>query len=163
MIEVNPIDIGYDICKTVSEGHRGYEVTTLPVNGVTMMEADGFTDIRAIYYTVGIDVMSVADGTLDTPLEGVALDGTPAALTQDDICGDGPGGMGAYDNQVCTVARTHETAADDIEKPCRVMSHELYGTLNGKPPLVDEFEHGDERELHHRHSTGSPSAATLFL
>ena len=109
-----------------------------------MVEQEEFADIRAVDRTVGIDSMAVAESTLDAPLVGVSLDGTPTALAEDCLRRHRPRTMGTHDDEIGTIAWTQESALADAKETGWIMSHQFNESLYTEYPLVDELEHGDE-------------------
>ena len=71
--------------------------------------------------------------------------------------------MRPNDNKVYTIARTKESTMFYTKKAGRLMTHQLNHPLNGQHTRINQFQHGDQRELNHRHSTGSFGTSTLFL
>ena len=128
-----------------------------------MSEGDGLAKMRGINYAVGIDAMAVAEGSLHTPLVLMAFYRTPAALALDNVRGDSPGRMGADHDEVGAIALADKATTLDAKEAGGIVAHQVYQPLQLQYTLVDQFEHRHQRELNHRHTTGSLCTSALFL
>jgi hypothetical protein len=117
-----------------------------------MRESDGLAKDIGRNVTIGINRLTIAQGTFYAPLILVSLNWAPATFAENDIIGNCPRTLGAYNSDVGSIAWPQEATLLDAKQTSRIMAHQLNQSLNGKHALVNEFEHGNQRELHHRHS-----------
>lgn len=116
------------------------------------VEAQCLAPIAFVDFAAVVNGMSVDEGALHVPVEGVSLQRTPAALALDEALLQRPGGVGAHQHEVGLPAFADEAAfADAIEQGGGV-AHLLHNLLYRKDAFIYQLEHAHERELHHRHA-----------
>lgn len=111
-----------------------------------LASAAGIKDPLIIYK------VSVAEGLLHAPLILMSLHRAPLALALYHLLGNQPRRMGTNHHDVGMIAWAQIASLSDLEQLGRLMSHELYQSLDAEHTLVYQFQHSYERELHHRHS-----------
>ena len=110
-----------------------------------------------------VQVMTVAEGVLYLPVVGMSEHRTPLALALDDLFRDGPGGIRTHNNDVGLIPFPDEPAFADLKQLRRMMAHQLYQSFNRQDTCVHQFQHGDQRELYHRHARCGLGCPTLLV
>lgn len=97
-------------------------------------------------------VAAVAEGMFHLPPERMSRKRTPAAFALDNVVGDCPRIALAHYCEVGLIAFAYESASVDVEKQSRTVAHQFGNTFYGEHSFVYQFEHGQQRELYHRHA-----------
>jgi hypothetical protein len=74
------------------------------------------THIIAIYHTIIINKVTVAQGLLNAPAEGMAFQRTPSAFAQYHVLRKRPRGVGTHNDKIGLVARTDEASVAHFEE-----------------------------------------------
>ena len=117
-----------------------------------LSELQGLALAQCVEGAVIEDDAAIADGVGDAPVQQVAIKWAPATLALNE------GGChtirfhGADDSDVGLVARTQETSISNAEQLGWLVAHQVDDAFERDNALVDEAEHGGQRELHHRHA-----------
>jgi hypothetical protein len=133
------------------------------VIGDKLSESDGLADIGGIYPTLLIDGMPVAKRTLHPPEIHVALHGTPTTAALDTVFRHNPASIRTDNHYIRLITLSDEPTLAHFEETGRIMAHQFNQAFKRKHPLIHKLKHRDERELNHRHSTGSTGTASFFL
>ena len=128
-----------------------------------LSEGDGLANVGGVYPTLFIDGMTIAESSFDAPKIHVTFHRAPTTTALDEVVCHRPARVGTYHHDISLITLTEEATLAHLEKTGRVMTHQFDKTLEREYTLIHKFEHRDERELDHRHTTGSTGTATLLL
>ena len=98
------------------------------------------------------DDAAIADGVGDAPMQQVAIERTPTTLALNEGGRHAIRFHGSDDSDVGLVAWTQETSLSYAEQLGWLVAHQVDDAFERDYALVDEAEHGGQRELHHRHA-----------
>ena len=117
-----------------------------------MIKTDFFSNNMSIHLSVGIDRVTITQGTLYLPIEGMVLHRTPLTLALDEVFRNCPRRLRTNDGDISTIAFTQESTLTDTKQSGRIVTHQLYQPLYRQHAGIHQFQHGDQRELNHWHS-----------
>ena len=117
-----------------------------------LSELQGLALARCVEGAVIEDDAAIADGVANTPMQQVAIERTPATLALNEGGRHAIRFHGADDSDVGLVARTQETSLSYAEQLGWLVAHEVDDAFERDNALIDETEHGGQRELHHGHA-----------
>ena len=115
-------------------------------------EIQFLTTIFGIEGSLIIYKVTVAEGLLHLPLVFVSLHRAPLALALYNLLGYLPWRLWFNDDDISLISLAKEASLTYLEELGRLMSHQFYHPFDGEHALIYQLEHGNERELNHRHA-----------